>query len=302
MRRSRTIALTAVAGAAAVVTLACTRDGPGGDAGAAPACSRVDADAQQDLMDEYAASSFTARQRGVGKNPVSVSVDLPAIRFTGAGESSTLPVGPCQHIYRFAYPDVRAAGGVASPFRYVEIDWNTEGLPRGPNGSFLSAHFDFHFYLRPAAEVAADAGCVLSTNGKTCDPLRTEYAQMERFLDLPARRFLPKRYGPDVDSSIPEMGLHLLDTTADYSVDAVNHNPVLLYGTFAGDVYFTEASVTLITLQDAVDAPDHTLRFPFRRPRVVRGGLPWPGEFVIRYLPASDSFRAAFEDFDVPKG
>lgn len=299
MRRLGMIGLAVMAGAAVVITLACTRNG-GSGAGAEPACARVDDDAQQDVMDEYAANSFRSRQRGGEAVPASVSVDLPPIRFTGAGESSTLPVGPCQHIYRLAYPDVRADGGDASPFRYVEIDWNTEGLPRGPNGSFLSPHFDFHFYLRPADEVAADAGCVLSTNGKTCDPLRTDYDQMRRFLDLPAARFLPKRYGPDVDSSIPEMGLHLLDTTADYSVDAVNHNPVLLYGTFAGEVYFAEASVTLITLQDAMDTPDHVLRFPFRRPRAVRGGLAWPGEFVIRYLPARDSFRAGFEDFEIP--
>ncbi len=302
MRRLGTIAVAVVAAAAVVLTLARTRnDDGGGDSAAEPACSRVDDDAQQRLMDEYAANSFRARQRDEGGIPASVSVDLPPIRFAGAGESATLPVGPCQHIYRFAYPDVRAPGGDASPFRYVEIDWNTEGLPRGPNGSFLSAHFDFHFYLRPADEVAAEAGCVLSTNGKTCDPLRTDYAQMRRFLDLPAARFVPKRYGPDVDSSIPEMGLHLLDATADYSVGAVNHTPVLLYGTFAGNVYFTEASVTLITLQDTMDAPDGVLRFPFRRPRAVRARLPWPGEFVIRYLPARDSFRVGFEDFDIQK-
>ncbi len=97
------------------------------------------------------------------------------------------------------------------------------------------------------------------------------------------------------------MGLHLLDTAADYSVDAVNHNPVLLYGTFAGRVYFAEAAVTLITLQDVMDAPDHVLRFPFRRPRAVRGRLPWPGELVIRYVPESESFRVGFEDFEIQK-
>jgi hypothetical protein len=292
--------IVAAATAVILLTPACSGNDDE-DSAADPACSRVDDAAEQALMDEYAARSFRARQVNEGRTPASVSVDLPPIRFTGPGEAATLPVGPCQHIYRFAYPDVRAPGGDASPFRYVEIDWNTEGLPRGPNGSFLSAHFDFHFYLRPADEVAAEAGCVLSTNGKTCDPLRTDYAQMARFLDLPSARFIPDRYGPDVDSSIPEMGLHLLDSTADYSVDAVNHNPVLLYGTFAGRLYFAEASVTLVTLQDAMDAPGRVLRFPFRRPRAVRGGLPWPGEFVIRYEPGRDTFRVGFEDFEPPE-
>lgn len=269
-----------------------------------PACARVDAEAQENLMEAYAEGSFPARQEDARHGlPESVSVEIPPIRFTGPGNSATLPVGPCQHIYRFAFPDVQAApGGRPSPFRFVEVDWNTEGLPRGPNNSFLSAHFDFHFYLRPAAEVNATTGCPLSANGVTCDPLRTDYAQMRRFLDLPAPRFVPARYGPDTGSSIPEMGLHLLDATIEYTVDKVDHYPVLIYGTFAGDVYFAEASVTLQTLQDAMEADDHMISFPFRQPRAVRGDVPWPTRFVIRYLPGTRRFRAGFEDFRVRAG
>ncbi len=47
----------------------------------------------------------------------------------------------------------------ASPFTYLEIDWNTEGLPRGPNNSFVSPHFDFHFYLKPRSYLQQEVSC-----------------------------------------------------------------------------------------------------------------------------------------------
>lgn len=301
MQRPAVIALLLFAAVAAVILLLVIviEEEESGD-GTPPraACARPDAGTEQKLMDAYAQGSFPARQRDARRGlPQSVSVEIPPIRFTGPGKSSTLPTGPCQHIYRFVFPDVEAPpGSEPSPFRFVEVDWNTEGLPRGPNNSFQSAHFDFHFYLRPAQEVNADTNCPVGENGVTCDPLRTDYAQMRRFLDLPQAAFVPPRYGPDPGSSIPEMGMHLLDATQEYTVDKVDHYPVLIYGTFGGDVYFAEASVTLKTLQDAMAARNHTLSFPFRQPRTVRGALPWPTRFVIRHL-ASGGFRAGFEGF-----
>jgi hypothetical protein len=266
-----------------------------------PGCAAMSLDDGSRLMVAYArAGSYPAVQTdGRHGLPARVSVVIPPIRFTGPDQSSTLPVGPCQHIYRFGYRDISAPRfGTPTPFRYAEIDWNTEGYPRGPNGSFVSAHFDFHLYLRSRRTVDATTKCV-STNGRTCDPTRTGYAQMRRFLALPPAAFVPPSYRPDVDSSIPLMGLHHLDTNYRYTVQNVNHHPVLLYGTFNGTVLFAEASVTLATLQDVIAAPAHTESFRYRQPNAVGGRLPWPSQFVIRYLPASGDFRAGFEGFRV---
>jgi hypothetical protein len=264
----------------------------------APACATADAPAQAALMQAYKASgSFAARQVDVRRGlPASVSVRLPAIAFDGPGQSPTLPVGPCQTIYRFDFPRIQTARGASSPFRYAEIDWNTEGLPRGPNGAFVSPHFDFHFYLRSRRVVDHHTMCV-STNGRTCDPQRTAYGQMRRFLDLPPSPFVPPGYFADVGSSIPMMGLHLLDGRATYTLDAVNHNPTLIYGSFDGRMLFAEASVTLHTLQDAMNAPGHAVAFPYRQPSRVQGDLPWPTRFVVRYQPADGTFTAGFERF-----
>jgi hypothetical protein len=290
----------AVAGSAvaALVLVVAIVPPPADQAAAGAGCSGVSLRAGSRLMHAYArAGGYPTVQTNTADGvPARVSVEIPQIRFTGSGRSATLPVGPCQHIYRFRFEKVRAPGGKApSPFRYLEVDWNTEGLPRGPNNSFISPHFDFHYYLRPRRVVDAKTMCV-SSNGTTCDPFKTGYAQMRRFLRMPAPSFIPASYAPDVESSIPMMGLHLLDRTFDYTVHNVDHHPTLIYGTFEGKVLFAEASVTLATLQDAIAAPGHVVSFRFHQPRALQGGVPWPTRFAIQYLP-SGTFRAGFERF-----
>ena len=292
----RRLAVAGSAVAALVLVLAIGRAPDQAAAGAG--CDGVSLPAGSRLMHAYgrAGGYPTVQANRADGTPARVSVEIPPIQFTGSGRSPTLPVGPCQHIYRYRFEKVRAPGGeVSSPFRYLEIDWNTEGLPRGPNNSFTSPHFDFHYYLRPRRVVDAKTMCV-STNGKTCDPFKTGYAKMRRFLRMPAPSFIPASYAPDVDSSIPMMGLHLLDRLFDYTVHNVDHHPTLIYGTFDGKVLFAEASVTLATLQNAIAAPGHVVSFRFRQPRTVQGGVPWPTRFTIRYLPGG-TFRAGFERF-----
>jgi hypothetical protein len=288
-----------VAAAAALVLGAAIAWAPAGLAQAVTDCSAVSLEDGSQLMDAYAgAGAYPTVQRNKPNGaPTRVSVDVPQVGFTGPGSSATLPVGPCQHIYRYQFGKVQAPGAEPrSPFRYVEVDWNTEGLPRGPNNSFVSPHFDFHYYLRPRRWVDKKTRCT-STNGITCDPLRTSYPQMQCFLHMPKPGFVPASYGPDTGSSIPKMGLHLLDRTFDYTVGNVDHHPTLIYGTFNGEVLFAEASVTLETLQDAIAAPGQVVSFPFRQQRTVQGGVPWPTRFAIEYLPSSGGFRAGFERF-----
>jgi hypothetical protein len=302
------LALVLAAALCAALVLVAAGEGGSDARGAAaePApCPGKPTKAQARQIEAYAhAGGYPARQVDERSGlPRRVGVTIPPIRFTGEGESATLPTDPCQYIYRYRYATVRATHGeTPSPFRYVEVDWNTEGRARGPNGSFKSPHFDFHLYLKPRSWVDAHTKC-RSTNGKTCDPLKTRYAQMRRFLDMPAARLVPRMYRPDVDSSIPAMGLHLLDAKATYTVPAVNHHPVLIYGTFDGRILFAEASVTLFTLQDAMAAKGHVACFPFRQPpRHMSPGLPWPSAFTIRYSPSNRTFEAGFENFSRKPG
>jgi hypothetical protein len=143
-----------------------------------PACASVNPATETVLMRAYRdAGSYRARQTNTARGTSArVAVTIPPIAFTAPGQSSTLPVGPCQTIYRFAFSQIRASRhATASPFKYVEVDWNTEGLPRGPQGSFVSPHFDFHFYTRQKSWIDQHLMCG-SSNGKTCDPQKTSYA------------------------------------------------------------------------------------------------------------------------------
>jgi hypothetical protein len=266
-------------------------------AAATPACAGVNPATEAGLMRTYRnAGSYRATQWNTAQGtPARVAVRIPAIAFTGPGQSSTLPVGPCQTIYRSIFSRIRARHhATASPFKYVEVDWNTEGLPRGPQNSFVSPHFDFHFYTRQKSWIDKHLQCGTS-NGKTCDPQKTSYAQMRRFLLEPPPADVPSGYFADTGSSIPEMGLHLLDGHVHYSIAEVNQHPVLLYGSYDGRVLFAEASVTQYNLEDAMRNPSHTLSYVYRQPRKYQHRS-WPTRFTITYDPRTRGFTAAFTD------
>jgi hypothetical protein len=260
-----------------------------------PGCAAVEPATETALMRAYRdAGTYPARQTNTAHGtPAAVTVSIPPIAFTGPGQSSTLPTGPCQTIYRFDFPRIRTPHEATAPlFKYAEVDWNTEGLPRGPQNSFVSPHFDFHFYLRQKSWVDRHLRCG-SSNGRTCDPQKTSYAQMRRFLAAPPATDVPPGYFPGVESSIPDMGLHSLDGRVHYSVEEVNHHPVLLYGSYDGRLLFVEASVTQYNLQDAMEAPSHTLSYVYRQPRKYEQRS-WPTRFTITYHPPTGGFTAAF--------
>lgn len=128
------------------------------------ACADGDTSTWLEQMNAYGeAGTYPAFQTNDGEVASTVMVKIPAIEFTGEGQSAALPVGPCQHIYRYQYSDIEGPAGASQPFQYVEIDWNTEGAPRGPNGSFVSPHFDFHFYLLPQETIENGSPASLRT-------------------------------------------------------------------------------------------------------------------------------------------
>ena len=265
----------------------------GADGGGEELACDGDADAFSRQMDEYGSGRFaTATPQQQGRLDA-LMVRIPKLDVAAAGTAEQLPLGPCQYIYRFQYLDLERD---AAPFEYVEIDWNTEGEPRGPNGSFVTPHFDFHFYLLPRQQVDSELQCK-SSNGRTCDPTLTAYDRTRRFLEMPAPEELPSSYKPDIDSSIPEMGLHHLDFAPEYTVDYVNHHPTLIYGSFDQEVVFLESSVTPVTLRDAVDSSSHRVSVPLAQPEVCPAPR-WPTSFVVRYLPDSGGFEVGFAGFE----
>lgn len=241
--------------------------------------------------------------------PQSLRLIVPT-PFTSNGfflSDSVLPTDPESSIYRFKYIDISAgmfkplAASPQFPIKYLEVDWNTEGLPRGPNGSFITPHYDFHFYFRDCKWVMEHMTCM--TTGKTCDPQKSGHDTMRPFLQLPPDSFLPASYFPDVDSSIVYMGLHNLDGKFTYEVQNVNHNPVIIYGSFENELAFLEVSMTLYAFQDAVrrsEKGEKPLSWNIAQPADY--AFPWwPTEVSLSHLPESKSFAFDFNGFKFRK-
>ncbi len=188
-------------------------------------------------------------------------------------------------------------GGIAGPFPYMELDWNTEGITRGPNGAFVYPHFDFHFYTKPA-EFIQSLSCVpLPPTDRVCDAFRTDYERMRAFHNMVPGEYLPDTYRPDLLSAIPEMGLHYVDSGFEFTVDSVNNTPVLLYGSYDGEIAFIKGAVTIFTLANVKAAPDQSLSWDFPQPQENWAEIDWPTRFTITYLPETDQFEAGFTDF-----
>lgn len=233
---------------------------------------------------DQAAWAISVEQNDSGKAEA-VTLRIPSpFKQPVDPKHSQLPLQPEASIYRFKYLDI---AGHSQPFQFLEVDWNTEGQPRGPNGSFVNAHFDFHFYLRPRRYLQQEVNC--PSKGKTCDAFKTSYAQMQRFLWLPDAPLLPEGYAPDSGSPIAQMGLHNLDAKFDYTIKNVNHNPVIIYGSFDNQLLFLEASLTLFAFQDALAQPGETLSWEIRQPAEYMLDW-WPSHFTLTYLSSEDVF------------
>lgn len=259
--------------------------------------------ASNDAVIQYAArpewKTEMLQSRAGGKLvPQALRVVVPS-PFSGGDTlaHSVLPTEPQSSIYRFKYLNPPASASQLLPFQLLEIDWNTEGQPRGPNGSFITPHYDFHFYTKPGAFVDKRMDCV--TSGKTCDPQKTGYAQMRRFLKLPPDRFIPASEFPDTDSSITAMGLHSLDGGFDFTVDSVNHNPVIIYGSFDGEIAFLEASMTLYAFTDAIEksATGQKSSWKINQPKAYAYHW-WPTSMSLEYIPRDKVFYVELNGFE----
>ena len=262
--------------------------------------------ASDKAMEKYASRpewkvAVPTRAEGDRTAPESIRLTVPS-PFAGGWTlgNSVLPTQPQSSIYRFKYDVISASSDPQFPFRYLEVDWNMEGQPRGPNGSFSTPHFDFHFYTKDKSFVEHRMDCV--TSGKTCDAMKTGYDQMRNFLSLPPDPFVPTKYFPDNDSSIAAMGMHNLDGSFKYTVPNVNHNAVIIYGSFDGELAFLEVSLTLYAFQDAVALARQGKKKSWRilQPRQYAYAW-WPTEASLAYIPQDHTFTFEFSGFEFHK-
>lgn len=152
------------------------------------------------------------------------------------------------------------------PYRSVVLNWNPQG--HIPEEAYGLAHFDFHFYLTPAAEVAA------------ITPSDPEYAAKAN--NLPSGAYVPAFYivpvppGTDpVAVAEPNMGLHWVDVRSPELQlllgpmgDPGRYQPftrTFIYGSWNGRFTFLEPMITrdyLLTRPDEIIPVSQPTRYP----------------------------------------
>ena len=138
---------------------------------------------------------------------------------------NTMPVGEQQqgghqHSNSIILP-LHPIAKTVTPFDHIQLDWNPMGHP--PFEIYGSAHFDFHFYMVPEAEV-------------------TGAVDMAKLNAVPAADYLPPAYfsgGP-----VPQMGTHFLDATS-REFNGQPFTETFIYGTYNSRVTFYEPMITL---------------------------------------------------------
>lgn len=147
--------------------------------------------------------------------------------------------------HAFELPLPPQAGATA--YKSVNLGWMPAGHPDGP---YARPHFDFHFYVVPAAERLA------------IDPTDPQWAQKSSA--LPAPEFWPARYYPlhmlvpgktAPEVTVPQMGLHWLDI-ASPELYGAEFTHTFFYGSWNGAIIFDEPMITKALLESraTVDA------------------------------------------------
>ena len=205
-------------------------------------------------------------------NPVEVGVALTEDALEGLPETGAHGGNGHEH---YASYILELPAEHATPYRFVELDWN----PKGHGGPYTAQHFDFHFYRVSLAEHDA------------IDPARADYA--ERAAGFPAAEELPAGYVsshllmgmPPAQAAVPKMGLHWLDTSSpELPPSNRPFTATFIIGSWGGKVIFDEPMVT----RDFILA---------HRDSIADGtSIPVPAS--ERYVPAGfymDSYRVSFD-------
>ena len=117
------------------------------------------------------------------------------------------------------------------PFNHVGMGWNPNG--HEPEPIYGQPHFDFHFYMMTAEEVAA---------------IPTYEMAPEKFDNWPAPDYFPPNYF-NAGGGVPQMGAHWVDVTSG-ELNGQLFTQTFIYGSYDGKVNFYEPMITLEFLKN----------------------------------------------------
>jgi hypothetical protein len=157
-------------------------------------------------------------------------------------------------------------------FDHVLLNWNPHGHP--PMHVWDTPHFDFHFYMIPAAvrEAISDADPEFKTKAER----------------RPDARFVPVDYFME-EGAVPAMGVHWADThTPELHGKPFTHT--LIYGGWDGVFNFVEPMVDKTVLDSR-----ETVVAPVKQAAAVAIPGFYPTQYRIDFEPATGEHRIVLE-------
>ncbi len=183
------------------------------------------------------------------------------------------------HVYMLSLPQ-----NGATPFKFVELDWNPGG--HEPPGIYDEPHFDFHFYLVPPSEREAIVPADPEFQRKA-DMLPPEAQRVPHY----AMAAPPGAPAP----AVPLMGVHWIDVRAP-ELQKMFGNPgawhpfttTFIYGSWEGRFHFLEPMITRAYImskkgESLPEVRDEIIEIP------VAGEVSTPGYYPAAYRIAWDA-------------
>jgi len=198
----------------------------------------------------------------------SLGVSLSEAALSGLPPTAT-PPNPAAAMLTLALPPQASATG----FDHAEMGWNPQG--HDPSPLYGVPHFDFHFYLVPNAQEMAI--------------LPSDPQFVSRASNLPAGAFVPAGYiappGPPAANTVPQMGLHWLDTKAP-ELNGQPFSTTFIYGSYDGRYIFLEPMITKAYLESR---PNATQAIPQPTQWAIAGY--YPTAYTVTYDGATKEYR-----------
>jgi len=194
---------------------------------------------------------------------------VPMAMVEGAPMEGPMVFPPVADAVLMLPADVQAATG----FNHLQVGWELHGHPPA---TFMTPHFDFHFYTMTPEEVAA-IDC--------SDTTKPEAG--------PDGYALPDITIPDMGTlvglCVPQMGMHAM-AAHEMQVNAP-FGASMIVGYYGGALNFLEPMISRTKLMEAATFEIPVPPAPPGKPVTVR----WPRSFQAEWDAATRSYRFAFE-------
>jgi len=205
-----------------------------------------------------------------GDDPVELGATIPLALIEAVPADAEM-VWPPKELAVVPLPiEARAALGID----HLGINWEAHGHPPV---SFLTQHFDFHFYNVTEAEV----GAIDCSDESRPSKLPAHYALPD--IEVPGMGVL-------VGLCVPHMGMHAMPEAEVHETDPFQASMMLGY--YGGEPIFFEPMISRDLLLSRSD-----FSLPVPAIEALPAGVRYPSEFRAEYDAAEQQYRMVFSGF-----